>query len=112
MKALHGLENIGIINLNNIKRYTKQLNDAVGIEATDLALSSLLEMWIQGCASLDPTWRHFFWVLRETKLSHFANQVESCLNGVVAEQERSSNLDPNTDREGSERGGEGECRGK
>ena len=111
MVALHKLEGFGI---NNLERYKKQLNDAVGIniEATDLAISSLLEMWIQGRASLDPTWRHLFWALRETKLNHFANQIEFYLNGVVTEQETSSNLDPNTDREVSERGGEGECRGK
>ena len=113
MKALDRLEYIGIINLNNLESDTKQLNDVVGIKATDLTyinLSSLLEMWIEGHASLDPTWRHLFWALREAKLSHFANQIESYLNGVVAEQE-TSNLDPNTDREASERGGEGECRG-
>ena len=115
MVALSELERVGVINLNNLERYTKQLNDAIGIEAAVLtynSLSSLLQMWIEGRASLDPTWRYFFWALRETKLSHFANQIESYLNGVVVEQETSSNLDPNPDIEGSERGGEGECRGK
>ena len=103
------------INLKNLENYTKQLKDTVGCEAsylTNFSLSSLLEIWIQGHASLDPTWRHFFWALRETKLGHVANQIESYLNGVVAEQETSFNLDPNADREGSERGGKGECRGK
>ena len=115
MKALHELERFGVINLNNVETYAEHLNDAIGIEVTDLtynSLSTLLEMWIQGRASLDPTWRHLFWALRETKLSQFANQIESYLNGVVAEQETSSNLESNPDREGSERGGEGECRGK
>ena len=115
MVALCELERFGVLNLNDLETYTEQLNDAVGIEATDFtyfSLSSLLEMWIQGCASLDPTWRHFFWALREAKLSHFANQIESYLSGVVAEQETTSNLHPNTDIEGSERGGEGECCGK
>ena len=115
MVALRELEGFGVINLNNLERYAKQLNDVVGIEGTDRTyfnLSFLLVRWIQGHASLDPTWRHLFWALRETKLSHFANQVESCLNGVVAEQGTSSNLDPNPDRERSERGGEGECHGK
>ena len=114
MKALHELERFGVINLNNLETYTEQLNDAVGFEVTDLtynSLASLLEIWIQGRANLDPTWRHFFWALRETKLNHFAIQIESYLNRVVAEQE-TSNLDPNADRDGSERGGEGECRGK
>ena len=109
MEALHELEGFGVINLKNLESYTKQLNDAVGIEATDLTLYSLLEMWIEGRASLDPTWRHLFWALRETKLNHLANQIESYLSGVVAEQE-TSNLDPNPDREASERGGEGESR--
>ena len=115
MKALRKLEGFGVINLKTLESYKRQLIDVVGIEATDLTsvrLASLLEIWIQGRASLDPTWRHFFWALRETKLNHFANQIESYLNGVVAEQETSSNLDPNADRDGSERGGEGESRGK
>ena len=115
MVALCELERFGVLNLKNLESYKKQLNEAVGIEATDLtynSLSSLLEMWIEGRASLDPTWRHLFWALRETKLNHFANQVESYLNGVVAKQETSSNLDPNPDSEASERGGEGECREK
>ena len=115
MVALRELEGFGVINLKNLESYNKQLNDAIGIETTDLtyhSLSSLLEMWIQGRASLDPTWRHFFWALRETQLNHFANQIESYLKGVVAEQETSSNLDPNPDRDGSETEGEGECCGK
>ena len=115
MVALRELEGFGAIDLKTLENSKIQLNDAVGIEATDLtsiSLSSLLEIWIQGRASIDPTWRHLVWALRQTKLYHFANQVESYLNGVVAEQEMSSNLDPNADRDGSERGGEGKCRGK
>ena len=115
MAALCKLEGFGVMNLKTLESYKRQLIDIVGIVATDLtsvSLSFLLEMWIQGRASLDPTWRHLFWALRETKLNHFANQIESCLNGVVAEQETTSNLDPNADRGGSEGGGEGKSRGK
>jgi hypothetical protein len=54
--------------------------------------SSLLEMWVQGRASLRPTWRHFFWALREIKLNHLADQIEASLTGVAVEQVATSTV--------------------
>ena len=54
---------------------------------------SLLKMWIQGRASLRPTWRHFFWALREIKLNHLADQMETFLSGVAVDLTATSNLD-------------------
>ena len=89
MKTLSRLEQIGIRPLQELEAYKRQLQTVVGMDNVDLLIdnsSSLLEMWVQGRASLHPTWRHFFWALREIKLNHLADQIEASLSGVVIEQ--------------------------
>ena len=96
MKALLRLQLFGIISLRELDTHKRPLQCVVGIDKVDLPIdnsSSLLEMWIQGHASLRPTWRHFFWALREIKLNHLADQIESFLSGVAVEQAATSNLD-------------------
>ena len=66
-------------------------------------------MWLQGRASLHPTWRHFFWVLREIKLNHLAEQIEVYLSGVAVEQAATSNLDPSPGSEEEDKEKEGEA---
>ena len=89
MKTLSRLEQIGIRPLQELEAYKSQLQSVVGMDKVNLYRddsSSLLEMWVQGRASLRPTWRHFFWALREIKLNHLADQIEASLSGVAAEQ--------------------------
>ena len=89
METLSQLEQIGIRLLQEIEAYKSQLQSVVGMDNVDLPIdssSSLLEMWVQGRASLHPTWRHFFWALREIKLNHLADQIEASLSGVAVEQ--------------------------
>ena len=89
MEPLSRLEQIGIRALRELEAYKGQLQSVVGIDKVDLPIynsSSLLEMWIEGCASLRPTWRHFFWALREIKLNHLADQIEASLSVVAIEQ--------------------------
>ena len=84
MVTLSRLELIGIRPFRELEAYKSQLQSVVGMHNVDLPIdnsSSLLEMWIQGCASLRPTWRHFFWALREIKLNHLADQIEASLSG-------------------------------
>ena len=109
MEALFRLEKVGIANLREIEAYKQPLQSAIGIEMVELPMEfnsfSLLKMWLQGHASLRPTWRHFFWVLREIKLNHLAEWIESFLKGVAAEQ---ANLDqsPESGEENKEKEGE------
>ena len=96
MEALSQLEQIGITSLRELETYKRPLQSVVGMDKVDLSIdnsSSLLEMWVQGHASLHPTWRHFFWALREIKLNHLADQIEAFLSGVAVEQATTSNLD-------------------
>ena len=89
MKTLSRLEQIGIRPLRELEAHKGQLQSVVGMDKVDLPIdnsSSLLEMWVQGRASLRPTWRHFFWALREIKLNHLADQIEASLSGVAVEQ--------------------------
>ena len=89
METLSRLEQIGIRPLRELEAYKRLLQSVVGMDNVDLIIdnsSSLLEMWIQGRASLRPTWRHFFWALREIKLNHLADQIEASLSGVAVEQ--------------------------
>ena len=95
-KALSRLEQMGITSLRELDAHRSPLRSVVGMDKVDLPIddsSSLLEMWVQGCASLRPTWRHFFWALREIKLNHLADQIEAFLSGVAVEQAATSNLD-------------------
>ena len=95
-KALSRLEQIGIASLRELDAHRSPFQSVVGMDKVDLPIdnsSSLLEMWVQGRASLRPTWRHFFWALREIKLNHLADQIEAFLSGVAVEQAATSNLD-------------------
>jgi hypothetical protein len=86
MESLSRLEQIGITSLREVEAYKSQLQSVVGMDEVELPInnsSSLLEMWVQGRASLRPTWRHFFWALREIKLNHLADQIEASLTGVA-----------------------------
>ena len=98
MEALIRLEKIGITTLRELEAYKKTLQSVIGIEIVELSMElssfSLLNMWLQGRASLRPTWRHFLWVLREIKLNHLVEQVEGYLSGVAVELAATSNVDP------------------
>ena len=92
METLSQLEQIGIRPLRELEAYIRPLQSVVGID-NNLPIdnsSSLLEMWVQGRASLRPTWRHFFWALREIKLNHLADQIEASLSGIAVEQAATS----------------------
>jgi hypothetical protein len=96
METLSRLEQIGIRPLRELESYKSQLQSVVVMDRVDLSIDnslSLLKMWVQGRASLRPTWRHFFWALREIKLNHLADQIEASLSGVAVEQAAISNLD-------------------
>ena len=89
METLSRLEQIGIRPLRELEAYKSPLQSVVGMDKIDLPIDdsfSLLRMWVQGRASLRPTWRHFFWALREIKLNHLADQIEGLLSGVAVEQ--------------------------
>ena len=89
METLSRLEQIGIKPLPELEAYKIPLQSVLGMDKVDLPIdnsSSLLEMWVQGRASLRPTWRHFFWALREIKLNHLADQIEASLSGIAVEQ--------------------------
>ena len=105
MDALSQLEQIGITPLRELEAYKTPLQSVIGMG--DLPTHkynsfSLLEMWLQGRASLRPTWRHFFWALREIKLNHLVNQIEAFLNGVAVDQAGTSDLDVSPASEGTE----------
>ena len=102
MEALSQLEQFGITSLRELDPYIRPLQSVVEVDLPVDNSSSLLEMWVQGRASLHPTWRHFFWALREIKLNHLADQIEAFLNGVAVEQAATSNLDISPGREGGE----------
>ena len=108
-EALSQIEQIGITSLRELDPYIRPLQSVVGMDKVDLPIdnsSSLLEMWVQGDASLHPTWRHFFWALREIKLNHLADQIEAFLNGVAVEQAATFNLDVSPGSEEREEGEE------
>ena len=105
MEALPRLEQIGITPLRELEAYKRPLQSVVGMDKVDLPIDnsfSLLEMWVQGRASLRPTWRHFFWALREIKLNYLADQMEAFLSGVAVEQTATSNLDVSPESEETE----------
>ena len=105
VEALSQLEQIGITFSGELEACKGPLQFVVGMDKVDLPTDnsfSLLEMWVQGHASLRPTWRHFFWALREIKLNHLADQMEAFLSGVAVEQAATSNLDVNPGSEETE----------
>ena len=97
-EALSRLEYIGITPLRELEAYKTPLQSVTGMDKVDLPTHldnsfSLLEMWLQGRASLRPTWRHFFWALRKIELNHLADQIEAFLSGVAVDQAATSALD-------------------
>ena len=91
IEALSRLEHIGITPLRELEASKSPLQSVTGMDKFDLPAHafSLLEMWVQGRASLRPTWRHFFWALREIKLNHLADQIEAFLSGEAREEDHS-----------------------
>ena len=107
MEALSQLELFGITPFRELKAYKTPLQSVTGMDKAVLPTHeynsfSLLEMWLQGHASLRPTWRHFFWALREIKLNHLADQIEAFLSGVTVDQATTSDLDVSPGSEGTE----------
>ena len=107
MEALSRLKHIGISPLRELEAYKTPLQSVTEMDKVDLPTHvdnsfSLLEMWVQGRASLHPTWRHFFWALREIKRNHLANQIEAFLSGVAVDQAAISDLDVSPESEGTE----------
>ena len=107
MDALSRLELFGVTPLRELEAYKTPLQSVTGMDKVDLPTHvdgsfSLLEMWAQGHASLHPTWRHFFWALREIKLNHLVDQIEAFLSGVAIDQAGTSDLDVSPGSEGTE----------
>ena len=107
MKALSRLEEIGVTVFNELEDYKQPLQSVIGIEIVDLPTelnsSSILSTWLQGRASLRPTWRHFIWALREIHLSHLADQIELYLCEASVEQASSFTLGPTPESEEPEK---------
>ena len=104
MKAISRLKQIGAKSLAELKAHKRPFQSVVGMDQVYLPIDnsfSLLEMWVQGRASISPTWRHFLWALRAIKLSHLADQIEAFLNGVAVEQ-AVTNLDVSPESEETE----------
>ena len=105
MEAISRLKQFGTKSLAELGAHKRPLQSVVGMDKVDIPIDnsfSLLEMWVQGRASLHPTWRHFLWALREIKLNHLADQIEAFLCGVAVEQAATSNLDVNPGSEETE----------
>ena len=104
VEALSRLEQIGFIILTELETCQGPFKSVTGMEKADLPINtdsfSLLETWVkQQC----PTWMNFFWVLREIKLNHLADQIEAALGVVTVEQVTTSNLDINEETSGNEK---------
>ena len=98
MKVLSQLEEIGVTIFNELEDYKQPLQSVIGIDTvgvhSNLSSFSILNAWLQRHTSLHPTWRHFFWALREIQLNHLADQIQSYLSGVSIDKGSSSNLGP------------------
>ena len=79
MKDLSLLNEAGIINLQELEAHMQQLQSIIQIKHIDASkgYDTLLRLWTEKHGSLHPTWRHLFWILREIKLNHMADQIES-----------------------------------
>ena len=105
MKAISMLNEAGIIDLKEIEAHSQQLQSIIKVKNVDAIkrYDSLLNLWIEGHANLHPTWRHLFWVLRDMKLNHMADRIESHFHLMAFDQEQ-ANFKPlersNTEEEG------------
>ena len=117
MEALSQLERVGISIFNELEDYKEPLQSVIGIEVvnfpTELNSFAILNTWLQGHASLHPTWRHLVWALRELHLSHLSDLLEPYIyvSRESIEQAESSILDPSLESdepEGIEEAEEGE----
>ena len=100
MKVLSRLEEVGVTIFRELEDCKQPLQSVIGINLlTELNSFSILNKWLKGHASIRPTWRHFFWALREIQLSNLADQIESYLRGASVEQTLSSNLSPTPESE-------------
>ena len=107
MEALSQLELFGVTPLRELEAYKTPLQSVTGMDKVDIPTHvddsfSLLEIWLRGHASLRPTWRHFFWALREIKLNHLVDQIEAFLSGAAVDQAATSDLDVSPGSEGTE----------
>ena len=92
MQVLSMLNEAGIINLQEIEAHIQQLQSIIQIRHSDASkgYDTLLRLWIERHGSLHPTWRHLFWVLREIKLNHMADQIESYFHLQAVDHEQAS----------------------
>ena len=89
VEAIFKLEYVGITLLIDLEQYVESLQSVVGIDldgSSEFSISSFLIQWLQGRTGLHPTWRHFFWALREIGLSHLADKMETYLKGEAVQQ--------------------------
>lgn len=83
--------------LKDLELCASSLQSVVGIDldaSSEFSISSLLKEWLQGRASLTPTWRHLFLALREIRFSHLADKMETYLKREAVEQ---GDLNPYSD---------------
>jgi hypothetical protein len=106
MKILSMLNEAGVIQLQEIEPHTQRLQSIIKVKHVHIkankGYNSLLHLWNEGHGSLHPTWRHLFWVLREIKLNHMADQLESHFHlAIDPEQVKSEPSErSNTEEEG------------
>ena len=92
MKVLSMLNEAGIIRLQEIDSHIQELQSIIKVKHIEAnkGYDSLLRLWIEGHGSLHPTWRHLFWVLREIKLNHIADQIESHFQLLAVDNEQAN----------------------
>ena len=107
MEILSMLNEAGVIRLQEIEAHTQHLQSIIKVKHIEAnkGYNSLLRLWSEGHGSLHPTWRHLFWVLRELKLNHMADQLESHFHLLATDPEQENlKSEPsersNTDEEG------------
>ena len=75
--------------MKDLEQYVSSLQSVVGIDldgSNEFSVSSLLNKWLQGHASLHPTWRHLFWALREIRFSYLSDRMETYLKEDAVQQ--------------------------
>lgn len=106
MKVLSMLDKAHIIQLQEIETHVQQLQSIIKVKHIDAnkGYNSLLNLWIKGHSSLHPTWRHLFWVLREIKLNHMADQIESYFQLLAIDHEHVNFGNESSERNNTEEG--------